>query len=123
MATTASTIRFLYKILSSPPPMPIPRDLTSVDAADGFIHLSTAAQTPGTAARFFGTSSTLWIVRIDREKLEAGQGELRWEESKNHGEFAHLYGADVAASVVAEVLEERRTEGEEWQELLGNLQT
>ncbi|KAK1091242.1 hypothetical protein LTR48_006696, partial [Friedmanniomyces endolithicus] len=110
MATTPSTVRFLYKILSSPPPMPIPRDLTSVDAADGFIHLSTAAQTPGTAARFFGTSNTLWIVRIDREKLEAGQGELRWEESKNHGVFAHLYGADVAASVVAEVLEERRTE-------------
>ncbi|KAK0312004.1 hypothetical protein LTR01_002918 [Friedmanniomyces endolithicus] len=117
MATT-STVRFLYKILSSPPPIPISRTLTPVDAADGFIHLSTAAQTPETASRFFGTSSTLWIVKIDLEKLEAGQGELRWEESKNHGVFAHLYGADVAASAVVEVLEKRRTEGEEWQGLL-----
>ncbi|TKA82014.1 hypothetical protein B0A55_01724 [Friedmanniomyces simplex] len=104
MAVPTSTVRFLYKILSSRPPMPIPRAFTPIDASDGFVHLSTAAQTPATASRFFGTESNIWIVKIDREKLEAGEGELKWEESKSHGVFAHLM------------------EGKDWEELLQGLE-
>ncbi|KAK4900307.1 hypothetical protein LTR27_002531 [Elasticomyces elasticus] len=115
-----STERFLYKILTSKPPMPIPRDLTSLDASDGFIHLSTASQTPGTAARFFALETKLWLVKVDRTKLEAGPGELRWEEASS-GVFAHLYGADISESAIVDVTEQTRSEGEDWQEVLRSL--
>ncbi|KAK5700143.1 hypothetical protein LTR17_023177 [Elasticomyces elasticus] len=112
-----STERFLYKILTSKPPMPIPRDFTSLDASDGYIHLSTASQTPGTAARFFASETKLWLVKIDRTKLEAGPGELRWEEASS-GVFAHLYDADISEGAVVDVAEETKSGGENWQEVL-----
>jgi len=117
-----STARFLYKILTSRPPMPILRTLTSIDASDGFIHLSTASQTPATAARFFGAETTLWLIKIDREKLEIGPGELKWEASRNHGVFAHLYDADVDESAVVDMKEVVRKDDGEWQEVLKDLE-
>ena len=39
-------------------------------AVDTFIHLSTAAQVPLTAARFFGEEGRLWVVKIERGRLE-----------------------------------------------------
>jgi uncharacterized protein (DUF952 family) len=59
-----------------------------VDLADGFIHLSTAAQVQETAARHFAGKSDLLLVAIDAPRLGAA---LKWEVSRG-GVFPHLYG-------------------------------
>ncbi len=60
-----------------------------VDHADGFIHLSTAAQAPETAARHFAGQADLLLVAVD----EAALGEaLRHEPSRGGDLFPHLYG-------------------------------
>ncbi|WP_323717008.1 DUF952 domain-containing protein [Paracoccus aminovorans] len=58
-----------------------------VDLADGYIHLSTAAQVPGTLARHFAGESGLHLLAIETEGLPA----LRWEPSRGGDLFPHLY--------------------------------
>ena len=60
-----------------------------VDVADGFIHFSTAAQAPETAARHFAGEAGLLLAAIDADALGAG---LRWEPSRGGDLFPHLYG-------------------------------
>ncbi len=60
-----------------------------VDHADGFIHLSTAAQAPETAARHFAGQHDLLLVAVDPAALGAA---LRWEPSRGGALFPHLYG-------------------------------
>lgn len=60
-----------------------------IDLADGYIHLSTAAQVVETAARHFGAESDLVLVAVDSTKL--GEA-LRWEPSRGGQLFPHLYG-------------------------------
>ena len=60
-----------------------------VDAADGFIHFSTAAQVAETAARHFAGQTDLLLVAVDAERLGAG---LRYERSRGGDLFPHLYG-------------------------------
>jgi uncharacterized protein (DUF952 family) len=57
--------------------------------AEGFIHLSTAAQIVETANRFFRGQPDLLLLRIAPERLSAP---LRWEDLYGHGSFPHLYG-------------------------------
>lgn len=64
-------------------------DGAPVDHADGFIHFSTAAQAPETAAKHFAGQSGLLLVAIDPEALGAA---LRWEVSRGGALFPHLYG-------------------------------
>lgn len=59
-----------------------------VDLADGFIHLSTAAQVVGTAAKHFATESDLVLVAVETDRLG---GDLRWEPSRGGDLFPHLY--------------------------------
>lgn len=59
-----------------------------VDLADGYIHLSTAAQVMETAARHFADQSDLVLVAVEADKLGA---ELRWEPSRGGALFPHLY--------------------------------
>ena len=64
------------------------------DVADGFIHLSTAAQLPGTLERHFsgpdGTSrSGLVLIALDPARLGPN---LRWEPARDGSLFPHLYG-------------------------------
>lgn len=59
-----------------------------VDLADGYIHLSTAAQVTETAARHFDGESDLVLVALDAEALGAA---LRWEPSRDGQLFPHLY--------------------------------
>ncbi len=59
-----------------------------VDLADGFIHMSTAAQVAETAARHFADESNLVLVALDEQRL--GQA-LRWEPSRGGQLFPHLY--------------------------------
>ncbi len=59
-----------------------------VDVADGFVHLSTAAQTPETAARHFADEDGLLLLAVDTDRL----GEtLQWEPSRGGALFPHLY--------------------------------
>ncbi|KZP07932.1 hypothetical protein FIBSPDRAFT_759744, partial [Athelia psychrophila] len=63
---------FVYKILGTAPPSPIPHDLplSALGAEDGFIHLSNAQQVPITADLFFASSARLWLLKISSEKAQ-----------------------------------------------------
>ncbi|MDF2231097.1 DUF952 domain-containing protein [Albimonas sp. CAU 1670] len=58
------------------------------DVRDGFIHLSTAAQAPGTAAKHFAGDGDLWLLCTESPLL--GES-LHWEESRGGALFPHLY--------------------------------
>ena len=59
-----------------------------VDAADGYIHFSTAGQVRNTAGRHFSGEDGLVLVAVDVSKLGSA---LRWEESRGGARFPHLY--------------------------------
>jgi len=70
---------------------------SQVDVADGFIHFSTAAQAPETAAKHFAGQAGLVLAAIDADALGAG---LRWEPSRGGDLFPHLYGMLPLSAVV-----------------------
>ena len=59
------------------------------DLRDGFIHFSTAAQVPGTAAKHFAGQSGLFLIAVDADALG---DRLKWEPSRGGDLFPHLYG-------------------------------
>lgn len=61
----------------------------AIDLADGYIHLSTAAQAPETARRHFTGQADLVLLRIDAARLGPT---LKWEPSRGGALFPHLYG-------------------------------
>lgn len=67
-----------------------------VDAADGFIHFSTAPQVRDTAARHFAGQDGLLLVGVDPDALGFA---LRWEPSRGGALFPHLYGSLPMAAV------------------------
>ena len=71
---------------------------SAVDARDGFIHFSTAAQVAETAARHFAGQDGLVLVRVDASKLG---DRLKWEPSRGGALFPHLYGALDPATISA----------------------
>ncbi|KAF9469013.1 hypothetical protein BDZ94DRAFT_1245159 [Collybia nuda] len=91
---------YLYKIIpsSDPPPEPLPEKLplSKLDSSSGFIHLSTAAQIPGTLKRFFMEEPLVYILKISYDPLEK---DIRWEDPEakvcgergGEGMFPHLY--------------------------------
>ncbi len=68
----------------------------AVDLADGFIHLSTAAQVEETAARHFAGQDDLLLVALDAARLGPA---LKWERSRGGDLFPHLY-ADLPMGAV-----------------------
>ena len=70
---------------------------SSQDAADGFIHFSTAAQVEASAARHRAGQSGLVLLAVDPEALGAA---LKWEPSRRGERFPHLYGALPLAALV-----------------------
>lgn len=68
-----------------------------VDLADGYIHLSTAAQVTETAAKHFEGESDLVLVALEADALGDA---LRWEPSRGGALFPHLYREMVVADVV-----------------------
>jgi uncharacterized protein (DUF952 family) len=66
------------------------------DVRDGFIHFSTAAQLPGTAAKHFAGLADLILVAVDAEALPAL---LKWETSRGGELFPHLYAPLPLAAV------------------------
>ena len=65
-------------------------DGAPVDLADGYVHLSTAAQVRATAAKHFAGEDDLMLLAVDDGALGA---ELRWEPARGGDDFPHLYGA------------------------------
>lgn len=65
-----------------------------VDAADGFIHFSTAAQVRETAAKHFSGVPDLLLVAVEADALGRA---IRWEPSRGGALFPHLYGSLPAA--------------------------
>ena len=59
-----------------------------VDARDGFIHFSTAAQLAETAAKHFAGATDQVLVAVDVAALGAA---LKWEPSRGGDLFPHLY--------------------------------
>ena len=61
-----------------------------IDLADGYIHFSTAKQTPETARLHFSGKRDLVIVAVDTGPL--GEA-LKWEASRGGQLFPHLYAS------------------------------
>ncbi|NUO43379.1 MAG: DUF952 domain-containing protein [Streptomyces sp.] len=65
---------------------------------EGFIHCSTRAQLPGTAARFFAGLDDLVVLVIDPDRLGVP---LKWEAPEpGADEFPHIYGPLAVEAVV-----------------------
>ena len=62
---------------------------SSDDLRDGFIHLSTAEQLGGTAAKHFTGQEDLLLIAFDADHMGDA---LRWEESRGGALFPHFYG-------------------------------
>jgi len=60
------------------------------DRADGYIHLSSRAQTQETLARHFARERGLVLVAFDAAALGDA---LKWEPSRGGDLFPHFYGA------------------------------
>lgn len=79
-----------------------------VDLADGYIHLSTAAQVRDTAARHFAGQDDLLLIAIDENALGPA---LRYEPSRGGAMFPHLHGPLPLTAVVWVELLPRASEG------------
>lgn len=71
--------------------------LSEADRRDGFVHLSTRAQLPGTLAKHFQGQKELVLLTVPTERLLSGT--LRWEPSRGGELFPHLYGSLDAGAV------------------------
>lgn len=60
---------------------------SALDRADGYVHLSTRAQLPGTAERHFSGRGRIKLLKFGSENLPP----LRWEPSRGGDLFPHLY--------------------------------
>jgi uncharacterized protein (DUF952 family) len=67
-----------------------------IDLADGYIHLSTAAQLDETVAKHFAGQTDLHIAAVDLAVLGDA---VRWEPSRGGQLFPHTY-AELPLSVV-----------------------
>ena len=58
------------------------------DLRDGYIHISTPDQAPGTLAKWFADEAGVVALTLDADALGA---DLKWEESRGGQLFPHLY--------------------------------
>lgn len=91
-----------YKVLTGEQMATLERDGTfagaPVDLADGYIHLSTAAQLTETVDRHFAGQAGLHLAAVD---LGSFGDTLKWEESRGGQLFPHLYGPLLLETVIA----------------------
>lgn len=113
--------QYLYKILDEAPAQPLPDTLpsTDLDKHDGFIHLSTAEQTPQTASLFFKSHTRLWILKLDSKAID---GRLDFSTDPKAGVedgCAHVHESQfgLGRSNIVEVLEAERSDGQAWTEV------
>lgn len=67
------------------------------DRRDGFIHLSTAEQVPGTLERHFAGQTGLVLAELSLDEDPT----LKWEASRGGALFPHLYRPLRAADLIA----------------------
>ena len=79
-----------------------------LDVADGFIHLSSAAQVVSTVQNYFAGRDDLVLVSVDTERLG---DTLRWEVSRGGALFPHIYGDLPLTSVLKAVPLELKKDG------------
>ncbi|KAK6950953.1 hypothetical protein Daesc_007481 [Daldinia eschscholtzii] len=104
---------FVYKIVPSAPPTPIPSEypLSELDRKDGFVHLSVGSQIPITADLFFKDATTIWVLKLRfAPKFHSA---TTWEVEG----CPHLYG-NFGAEDVDSVKQLSRLDGESWKEAL-----
>lgn len=68
------------------------------DARDGFIHLSTFSQLPGTLDKHFAGNVNLVLVKIPSASLAP---HLKWEASASGSVYPHYYGQLPVAAAQA----------------------
>jgi uncharacterized protein (DUF952 family) len=69
-----------------------------VDFADGYIHLSSAAQVTGTVKKHFSGEAGLVVAAVDLAVLGDA---VRWEPARDGQLFPHLYGELPLSAVIA----------------------
>ena len=69
-----------------------------VDLADGYIHLSTAAQLTETVDKHFAGQEELHVAAVD---LDAVADAVKWEPSRGGQLFPHLYAVLPLDAVIA----------------------
>ncbi len=72
-------------------------DGSSQDQADGFIHFSTAAQLPESAARHRAGQTGLLLLTVE---ADACGDALKWEPSRGGQLFPHLYSPLMPTAVL-----------------------
>ena len=91
-----------YKVLTGEQMADLEADGTfagaPVDVADGYIHLSTAAQLDETVARYFAGQSDLHVAAVD---LAALGDAVKWEPSRGGQLFPHIYAQLPLSAVLA----------------------
>ncbi|KAI0126138.1 hypothetical protein BJ170DRAFT_685380 [Xylariales sp. AK1849] len=120
MAPIPAASRYTYKIVPSTTPIPLrgsnlPPSFylpsSALDKKDGFLHVSTSLQVPGTLKRFFPTSAStrdsIYLFKVSYEGLQNRSDiSVKWENSggqagepwKDERFFPHIYlNADAGA--------------------------
>ncbi len=69
-----------------------------IDAADGYMHFSTAAQLPETLRLHFAGQGGLVLLAVRSADLGSG---LVWEPSRGGALFPHLHGGTLPISAIA----------------------
>ncbi len=115
--------RYVYKILSEEPPNPLPHTLplTPLDRQDGFIHLSAGWRVPQTTALYFGSYTTIWLLRVDTEVARDEQARFEWGDPGCVHMYAHgeTRWARLGDGIVVSVGKfDIKGQGEEWENVL-----
>ncbi|MFM2371172.1 MAG: hypothetical protein RIS85_894 [Pseudomonadota bacterium] len=91
-----------YKVLTAPQMAQLEADGVfmgaPVDLADGYIHLSTAAQVTETVDKHFAGQGDLHVVAVDLAVLGDA---VKWEASRGGQLFPHIYAALPLNAVLA----------------------
>lgn len=99
--TPAETPELVYKIASAasfaPARLSGHYDGMPIDATDGYMHFSTAAQLSETLRLHFRGQSDLVIFAVRTADLP----ELIWEPARNGQLFPHLYGGPLPIDAIA----------------------
>ncbi|WEK43337.1 MAG: DUF952 domain-containing protein [Candidatus Sphingomonas colombiensis] len=101
-----------YKVLTADQMAALERDGSfagaPVDIADGYVHLSTAAQLTETVDKHFAGQRDLHVVAVDLTSFGAS---LKWEASRGGQLFPHLYEPLLLETVIAYGPLERDADG------------
>lgn len=97
-----STPEFVYKIATEAAFAPARGSASfagmPIDAADGYIHFSTAGQLAETLRLHFAGQGGLVLLAVRSKDLGA---DLVWEPSRGGALFPHLYGGPLPTAAVA----------------------